>query len=190
MAALTIVSIFAFVFSGLFYSSGRGGGSDPVAVTTTKFGNLRRSELDELQRQRHQLFEVVRAFADAMQPDEKLPLTTTSAVCKWSLKARFGPATMEGAVNSWLFSKQGEAMSIQVTDKSINEFILRAITESRLTQQQQITDALLLTPAEEAFRRVNCLQFCGENCLPLGQSRCFCRCGLRALARRDNGGTW
>ena len=132
-AVLGVMVMIAFVFlPGTATMSGRGGGqSNPVWVHTTKFGDLRGSEVSALLSQRQQLLSFLAMLEmDARQAGDKEGKVQF-------IQRLLGPAAEASVVDKWLLARQAEAMGIVVDDKAINSF-LQQITNNRVSSDKMV----------------------------------------------------
>jgi hypothetical protein len=116
IAALGVLTMFAFVFIPIIMQ-GMGGQTqtDPVAVKTTKFRNLRESELDELMKRRRK----VRLVFAELGARAGMDPSRAEAFVEYFI----GPATEEAVVDTWLRARCAEELGIVVNDQAINTFI-------------------------------------------------------------------
>jgi hypothetical protein len=139
IAGLAVMAMIAFTFFGIVPSGsslGRGP-QNPVVVTTTKFGNLRRSDIQSLRNQRQALLGFLRSVGPMIQRaggDQR----NVEAVIRI-----IGPSTEQAVVERWLLEKQAEQMGIAVNDKAINDFLTEIVSplsqkdiEAVLSQQR------------------------------------------------------
>jgi hypothetical protein len=140
MALLTIVAIIGFVFLGALQSAnfGRSSSSSPVVVHTEKFGDLRLNELQEIERQRLVLFRFAGSLGTAIQQQSEHDSNAGQYGADRMnriAEAVFGQNSQQAAIDRWMFSKEAAALKIDVSQKSINDF-LAALTEGRLNGEQ------------------------------------------------------
>lgn len=130
IAVLGVLCMFAFVFIPIMMEMM---GSRPTAnpvVVTTKFGELRESDLHSLVTQRRK---VTAILADLLQMAGNHP----AMVQQW-VEYRLGPTTEENVVTNWVLARHAEKMGVVISDKSINNF-LKELTEDRVKSTNFLT---------------------------------------------------
>ena len=128
-AILAVMAIIAFVFLPSTGTISGGRGADPLAVETSKFGNLRASQLQSLLGQRQHVLGFL-ASLEAEARDQTDVVKNVHAV-----RSVIGPATEESVVDKWLFARQAEELGVVVDDATINEFLKR-ITADRINSER------------------------------------------------------
>jgi len=131
LVAATLLAMFGFVFIPIIMDQ-MGGRTiaNPVAVETSEFGDLRDSNVEHLRKQRQKVLSVL---STVMQMSGVHPVMVSQF-----LEARFGPATEESVVNSWLMAQHAEQMGMVVSNKIINEF-MGDLTQNRVKPNDFIT---------------------------------------------------
>ncbi len=112
MAILCLLAMVSFVI--LPYLQDLIGGRvavNKVVVETSKFGNLRESDVDALHRQRQKVLGVL---GDVMQMAGLSP-----ALVEYIM----GPPTEEAAVNSWLLANHAKQLGMVISDQFVNSFL-------------------------------------------------------------------
>jgi hypothetical protein len=128
-AILAVMAIIAFVFLPSTGTISGRGGSDPIVVRTTKFGNLHASQLQSLRGQRQYLLGFLASLeAEARQQEDWARMLVV-------LRKVIGPASEQSVVEKWIFAQQAEELGIAVDDTAINDF-LRDITADRISPER------------------------------------------------------
>jgi hypothetical protein len=118
IAVLGVLTMFAFVFIPiLMQGSGSRGPANPVAVKTSKFGNLRASDLTALRERRQRIRAV---FSDLGQK-----VGVPAAVLERAIDEQIGPATDEAVVETWLKARYAQQLGIIVSNDAVNAFLAR-----------------------------------------------------------------
>lgn len=95
LGVLTILAMFAFLFIPVWMElMGTHKDVNPVAVKTSKFGDLRDNEVKGMVEMHHRVLAIL---AEVMQRTGIPP-----SLAGRMLEARFGPATAEGVVTNWV----------------------------------------------------------------------------------------
>jgi hypothetical protein len=130
MAAVTILSIVAFVFlSGPSMRGFSGGGDAAAVVRTTKFGNLTIAQLRML-RENRQVFNTFLGMVDASLNGLKV-----QPVAVASIRQVIGTQIEDRSlVEKWLCGKEAAAMGITVDDDTVNNFI-KIVTSQALDRK-------------------------------------------------------
>ena len=122
LAVLTILAMFAFVFSPLFDKVGSHARQDTVAVTS-KYGELHESDLQSLRNQHNRILGVLTRVIEAVG--------VPPAYARQYAEGMFGPSTDESVVETWLLAHYAEEMGMSVSNETINEF-LKNNTQNRV----------------------------------------------------------
>lgn len=150
LAVVGVLTILSFVFLPMFLKEEQSRQtSNPVVVSTQKFGDLRQSDLQGLLYHRQAL----RNFLERVQYE--LRQQGTQGWVANMFFRQLGDASEEAVVRTWLLSKQAEQLGMTVDDVSINA-TLNQITEGKLTGNyvKQILQGMHFPEAElfEALR--------------------------------------
>ncbi len=151
IATLGLLAMIAFVFLPMMLkSSGRASRKNPVVVTTTKYGDLRLSDLNIMQNRRQRLLRFLEAAVRTAGGDDRVVLMKLNR-----LRQMFGDVSEQTVVNLWLLVRRADELGIVVTDRTISEF-LRDLTADRLTNGQfaQLHRQLRM-PEEEVFNSLH-----------------------------------
>ncbi len=119
MVFLTIMTVFSFTFLGIvseFFSFRSRSEKDKVVAATTKFGDLRESNLSFLRADRLKVLGVMTALM------EQAGVPAQRARQYLELE-KFGPATEDSLVNSWLLAHHAQRAGMVVSDDAINNFL-------------------------------------------------------------------
>jgi hypothetical protein len=120
MAVACLLAIVAFVFLPIFSDSigGRGGNpANKVVVKTSKFGDLKESDIQDLMQEHRKVLAVL--------TDLRMMAGEYAAMAEQRTKMEFGPTSEEQMVNQWLIAKHAEQMGMVVSDDAINAFLKR-----------------------------------------------------------------
>jgi hypothetical protein len=113
-ALLTIMVMFGFVFLPIMMQTGASRKIvNPPAVKTSKFGDLRESQVATLMRDHRIVLGVLGALGQAAG----VPGAEQRA------QAELGQPTEEGVVDTWLLARHAAQMGLTVSDKTINNFL-------------------------------------------------------------------
>ena len=116
LGVLTILAMFAFLFIPVWMElMGTHKTDNPVAVTTSKFGDLHDRDLSSMLETHRRVLAVL---SDVMQKTGIPP-----SMLGRMLEARFGPATPEGVVTNWVLAKCAQQMGMTISDAMINTFL-------------------------------------------------------------------
>ncbi len=116
LGVLTILAMFAFLFIPVWMElMGTHKDVNPVAVKTSKFGDLRDNEVKGMVEMHHRVLAIL---AEVMQRTGIPP-----SLAGRMLEARFGPATAEGVVTNWVLARYAEQMGMTISDSLINSFL-------------------------------------------------------------------
>ena len=121
LAALTILAMFGFVFLPIFMdqmSSTKA--QNPVAVETSKYGDLREREIGTLMEKHRR---VLATLTELMQMAGASP-----SLAGRILEGSLGPASMENVVNNWLLARYAEQMGMVTSNQTVNGW-LKMITQ-------------------------------------------------------------
>jgi hypothetical protein len=141
LAVLGILVMLSFSIGGVVSQLvGTQKNLNPVIVRTSKYGNLDARELSFMRQERLRTLAVLQnMLARSFQIDPQ--------ISRRLVESRFGTASEEDLVNSWLEAKRAEEIGMVISDKSINDF-LQDLTKGRLTtaeiagiiRQEQLTE--------------------------------------------------
>ncbi len=129
LAVLTLLAMFGFVFLPILGQSlglKGGGPQDKVVVKTSKFGDLKESNVEDL---RHQRQRVLMVLSNLMQAAGASP-----AWVQQVLDTTFGGATEESVVNYWLLAQHARELGIVISDDTVIRF-LKGITDNKINRQ-------------------------------------------------------
>lgn len=129
MAFLCLLAMISFVILPYLQDligGGQQGAKNPVAVKTSKYGNLYESDINRLRADRQKVLAVLGELGMVAGGNPQL--------VEWRLQREFGPPTEESVVNSWLLARRAETLGMVVGDKTINAF-LKEWTGNKVTQE-------------------------------------------------------
>lgn len=130
IAVLGVLAMFAFVFLPIMMESmGSRSQANPVVVTT-KYGELRESDINALVTQRRKITSVL---ADVLGMAGAPP-----ALAHQWVESRIGPATEDAVVTSWVLARHAEEQGVVISDTTVNNF-LKELTEDRVKATNFIT---------------------------------------------------
>ncbi len=136
IATLGVLAMVAFVFLPIVLDRmGARTIDDPVVVKTSKFGNLKRREIEMLQWQRQWVLNFLRRVQQAVDEkrvSEKSEKTGRMATAARQVEQNIGPATEQSVVDTWLCAQYAEQLGVVVSNRVVNGFI-EELTESELT---------------------------------------------------------
>jgi hypothetical protein len=117
-AILTILAMVAFVIlpAVLESFSMRQASKDPLVVTSTKYGDLTQSKIQNLRQQHECVVGILSGVASKLFGIEEQMLRP-------ALEKMLGNSTDEALVNRWLLDKKATEIGIQVSDDNITEFL-------------------------------------------------------------------
>jgi len=98
-------------------------GSNPVVVSTERYGDLTEFELHQMVLRRQRVLGILEQFFQS------------AAGFRTDMSRFFGPATEEDVVDSWLLAREADRLGIKVSDEAINAFI-RRVTQHRLSSDE------------------------------------------------------
>jgi hypothetical protein len=134
IATLGVLTMFAFVFIPVIMQGMRGRTyADPVAVKTTKFGDLRESDLRRLRESRQKVRLVLADLLMAAYQKAGLPPQYINI--EGQVDNLVGPATEAAVVEAWLKSRNAAELGIVIADPAINGFIA-SITNNLVTPNE------------------------------------------------------
>ena len=122
LAILTVLAMFAFVFmgqKGCDYGMSRGP-ANPVVVTTSQFGSLRQSDLQNmlaLHRAVLNFLERLILEANPTAPPEERRMLTAY------LEQAYGRSDANGVIDNWLLAQRAEELGIVVGDQTVRNLI-------------------------------------------------------------------
>jgi hypothetical protein len=140
LATLGIMAIVAFCipigFLDYIRSPSR---AAPVVVESSKYGDIKESELHRLRLQRQQVLSFLQRVEQAVVVAKREANLQAKAEDQVVLAAQaadqaermIGPASEEAVVDTWLYARHAEQLGLVVTNETINEFI-REVTEGYL----------------------------------------------------------
>lgn len=119
LAALTILAMFGFVFLPILGDSLGLRSDGPVnkTVVTSKYGELRESDVSALLQEHRRILGVL---TDVRQMSGEYPL-----LARQRAEAILGPATEEQVINAWLLARYAQHLGMVVTKEQINAFLKR-----------------------------------------------------------------
>ena len=143
IAALTIMTMFGFVFIPMILDTIRfKGPGDPVAVSTKKYGKLTQNELGRKVDQRRRVSTILQeARREAIRPDfisqfrkiygklmgaefiEAQAIRLADQQAKAWVTQRLGETSQEAVVSSWLLAHRAEELGMAVTNDTVNQFL-------------------------------------------------------------------
>ncbi len=124
LAVITILAMFAFVFLPIFMQQmGSTKSQNPVAVKTSKYGDLHDSDVRNLVDEHH----LVLGILSEVLQRAGLP----QGAAQRELANTLGPANAQDVVNNWLMAKYAEQMGMVISDQAINGW-LQMITQNRV----------------------------------------------------------
>ncbi|NLE38927.1 MAG: hypothetical protein GX621_12960, partial [Pirellulaceae bacterium] len=130
IATLCLMAIIAFVFLDLIGKAvGTAKVTNPVVVTTKKYGDLKRSDVDYLRERRRRLLVFLRGVAGTVSEGDRL--------ANWTKESRqIGPLMLEdpspeAAVNQWLLVQHAKELGMVVSDDTVTRY-LRELADNRL----------------------------------------------------------
>jgi hypothetical protein len=130
IAVLGVLCMFAFVFLPIVMESmGSRSVVNPVVVTT-KFGDLRESDIHSLVTQRRKITAIL---TDVLQMAGAPP----TIAHQW-VESRIGPPTEDAVVTSWVLARHAEQQGVVISDTTINNF-LKQLTEDRVKSTNFLT---------------------------------------------------
>jgi hypothetical protein len=125
LAVVTILAMFAFVFLPIFMEQmGSSKVQNPVAVKTTKYGDLHERDVRNLVEEHHRVLAIL---TEVLQMAGAPP-----SLAGRILESSLGAANMENVVNSWLLSRYAEQMGMVISDQTVNSW-LKMITQDSVT---------------------------------------------------------
>ena len=126
MAILCLLAMVSFVILP-YISDLLGLRSSPNrAVVTSKFGSLRESDV-AIMRQQHQ--KVLGVLTEVLQRTVADP--QMAGRVRAFLESRFGPATEESVVDTWVLARHAESLGMVVNDEAINSY-LEKLTQNKV----------------------------------------------------------
>jgi hypothetical protein len=130
LAVAGLMAMIAFVILPIVLQNFgmRQGGSNPVVVSTTKYGDLKQSDMQNL-RTRHD--RVLGVLANMIS---KIRLID-SQYCRLMLEQQFGSSKEEELVSRWLMARRADELGINVSNETINGF-LKDYSMDKLTPQE------------------------------------------------------
>jgi hypothetical protein len=124
MVALTILTMFAFVFLGQAKMGGPGGSQTDPDVFTWKYGTVKQSDINNRMYQRKKVQEFLyRSGKAADMPEQQLLQV---------LQTRF-PVSEPRVIESILLAKKAQQMGIDISDDMVRRFI-RGWTQDKVTR--------------------------------------------------------
>ena len=138
IASLGLMAMISFVF---LPQCGTGGGGDVAmrdtdVVTSTRYGNLRESQIQRLQRDRTLVLNFLRHGKELAA--RSLPAASANDYRAYMLMRMpdfLGEATEENVVNTWLLAQRGAELGVVMGDDAVINFVKQQ-TEDRLGDQQ------------------------------------------------------
>lgn len=119
MAALCLMAIVAFVFLPILgeFLGVRSHGAANKVVVSSKYGNLRESEVDAMRREHQRILSVL---AEVKQMSNVHP-----AMARQFAEYVFGQATEKSAVDNWMLAQYAKRLGMEVSDKAVVDFMQR-----------------------------------------------------------------
>lgn len=138
IASLGLMAMISFVFLPQCGTGGGGDGAmrDTDVVTTTRFGNLRESQIQRLQRDRSLVLNFLRHGKEMAA--RSLPAASQNDFRAYMLMRMpefLGEATEENVVNMWLLAQRGAELGVAVGDDAVINFVKQQ-TDDRLGDRQ------------------------------------------------------
>ncbi len=141
MATTLLMAMFSFILATpiMQLMEFRGRGQNPVAVETSKYGDIEERELETLRHHRQTVLNFLQRVQQAVmtvkqeanfQADADNQIRVSADMAQ-QVQGMLGPATEEAVVENWLLAKQAEELGLTVSDKAINDFI-RGVAEGLL----------------------------------------------------------
>ena len=125
LAVITILAMFAFVFLPIFMEQmGSSKTQNPVAVKTSKYGDLHESDVRNLVDEHHWVLGIL---TEVLQK-AGLPQGYAQRI----MEANLGPADPQSVVNNWLLTKYAEQVGMVISDQAINGW-LQMITQNKVS---------------------------------------------------------
>ena len=118
MVSLVGLAMVAFVFGPALLDlfTGRGN-KDPVALRTTKFGNITENQLSYMIGDRHRLMN----FLETVVRQVRMMGGRPQGALAMTVLSQLQPVTEESTVNHWLLAQEAEQMGMVVTDEEVNQ---------------------------------------------------------------------
>ena len=172
MAAVTILSLIAFVFltPAMMSSVGGPGGREAPAVRTTKFGNLGRGQLRVQVENRRIFLDFLQLLGNKLATNSKSQNVARTPMAVARVIQFPDPNNISDSVaNKWLFAREAEAMGIAVDNKTVSDFLGQLTGQS--LGRQDILD-ILAKWFGRGCRKPRSFPSCARNCSPCGIGSC------------------
>lgn len=135
LVILTLMTMLSFIFVPILLdvlSASRRGGGNPVVVTTTKYGQLRQHDIDNLVHERQRVAAVVYQLAELGLESERGRGFAEQVLANMGLN----DTSEQSVVQTWLLAQRASQLGLQVTDDTVRDFIKRALTRGKVSNDR------------------------------------------------------